>query len=127
MTEVNRYNGLRTRAASRSGGPGPEASVGKLAMSEIARTSRDLAFTFMGPDAMLAGPDAPLGGACHEVALATFGASLGGGTDEIQRNVIAERTLGLPREPEVDRGMPFRDIPSGSSGSPGSTHQRKDG
>ena len=126
MTEVNRYNGLRSRAAARTGGPGPEASVGKLAMSEIARTSRDLAFTFMGADAMLAGPDAPGAGAYHEVALATFGASLGGGTDEIQRNVIGERTLGLPREPQQDRGIAFRDIPVGPAGRSGSTHRGED-
>ncbi len=127
MTEVNRYNGLRTRAASPSRGPGPEASVGKLAMSEIARTSRDLAFGLMGADAMLAGPDAPGGGAYHEVALATFGASLGGGTDEIQRNVIGERTLGLPREPQPDRGIAFRDLPVGPSGRSGSIHHEEDG
>jgi hypothetical protein len=41
------------------------------------------------------------------VALASFGAGLGGGTDEIQRNVIGERSLGLPREPQVDRDIPF--------------------
>jgi len=113
MTEVNRFNGSRARAsASRAGRPGPEASVGKLAMSNIARTSRDLAFSFMGAEGMLAGDDAPGGGAYHEVALGSFGASLGGGTDEIQRNVMGERTLGLPREPQADEGIAFRDIPS---------------
>jgi alkylation response protein AidB-like acyl-CoA dehydrogenase len=118
MTEVNRYNGVRARASSRSGSPGPEASIGKLAMSEIARRSRDLAFSFMGPDGMLDGADAPGAGAFHEVALATFGASLGGGTDEIQRNVIGERTLGLPREPAVDRGVPFREVPGSHERGP---------
>jgi alkylation response protein AidB-like acyl-CoA dehydrogenase len=108
MTEVNRFNGLRGRAtASRTGRPGPEGSIAKLAMSTIARRSRELTFSLLGAEGMLAGDDAPGDGAYVDVALASFGASLGGGTDEIQRNVIAERTLGLPREPSVDKGRPF--------------------
>jgi alkylation response protein AidB-like acyl-CoA dehydrogenase len=101
-TEINRITGLRARAAAAAGQPGPEASTGKLAMSNIARASRELAFSLMGADGMLAGGDAPLGGAAHRVALASFGASMGGGTDQIQRNVIGERTLGLPKEPTDD-------------------------
>ncbi len=98
-TEINRITGLRARAAAATGRPGPDASTGKLAMSNIARASRELAFSLMGADGMLDGSDAPLAGAAHRVALASFGASMGGGTDEIQRNVIGERTLGLPKEP----------------------------
>jgi len=71
-------------------------------VSNIARASRQLAFSLMGPDGMLDGADAPLDGAAHRVALASFGASMGGGTDEIQRNVIGERALGLPKEPTDD-------------------------
>jgi alkylation response protein AidB-like acyl-CoA dehydrogenase len=101
QTELNRLNGLRARAAAKAGRPaGPEASIGKLAMSNIARTSRDVAFSCMGADGMLQDADAPLGGAVHRVALASFGAAIGGGTDEIQRNVIGERSLGLPKEPD---------------------------
>ena len=91
-----------------------EASIGKLAMSNIAKASRDLAFSLLGTYGTLDGSDAPSGGAFHRVALASFGAGFGGGTDEIQRNVIGERTLDLPREPQVDKGIPFVDIPTGA-------------
>jgi alkylation response protein AidB-like acyl-CoA dehydrogenase len=70
-------------------------------MSNIAKASRDLAFTLTGAHGMLDGDDAPRDGAVHRVALASFGAGMGGGTDEIQRNVIGERSLGLPKEPHA--------------------------
>ena len=87
-------------------------------MSNIAKASRDLTFSILGPYGMLDGDDAPGAGAYNDVAIASFGAGFGGGTDEIQRNVIGERTLGLPREPQVDRGIPFDEIPTGTDTRP---------
>ena len=66
----------------------------------------------LGADGMLSGHDAPYDGAVQHVALSSPGASLGGGTDEIQRNVAGERALGLPKEPAADRDVPFRDLPT---------------
>jgi alkylation response protein AidB-like acyl-CoA dehydrogenase len=128
MTEVNRFNALRAKAASTRGErPGGEASVGKLAMSDIAKASRDLTFALMGAHGMLADDDAPEDGSYHKVALASFGAGMGGGTDQIQRNIIGERALGLPREPAVDRDIPFSDIPVSRGGRPStSTEERRD-
>ena len=68
------------------------ASAGKLAVSNIARSSRDLSLRLLGAEGMLAGPEV-------DVALSSFAAGIGGGTDQIQRNVLAERVLGLPKEP----------------------------
>jgi alkylation response protein AidB-like acyl-CoA dehydrogenase len=111
MAEVHRLNGLRARgSASRGQGPGPAASTAKLALAELARTSRDLGLSILGASGMLADHDAPLDGAVLNVALSSFAAALGGGTDEIQRNTIGERVLGLPKEPQVDRDIPFRDL-----------------
>jgi hypothetical protein len=59
---------------------------------------------------MLNGSDHPQGDAANFLALNAYFTSIGGGTDEIQRNIIGERILGLPREPEVDRDVPFRDV-----------------
>lgn len=101
-TEVNRLTAMRARGKSAAGGrPGPESSVGKLAVSLIARQSRALTLNLIGAYGMLSGTDAPYGGDLQHVTLSGFAAGLGGGTDEIQRNTVGERTLGLPRELDV--------------------------
>ncbi|MCU1343907.1 MAG: putative acyl-CoA dehydrogenase [Acidimicrobiia bacterium] len=115
QTEVNRLTLLRSRAAAAQGrSPGPEGSLTKLAIANICRTSRSLSLDLLRADALLQGSDAPLDGEFQLVALGSFAASIGGGTDEIQRNIIAERALGLPREPEADRGLPYRDLRVGT-------------
>ena len=64
----------------------------------------------VGAEALLDGPDNPRGDDANFLSLNAYFTSIGGGTDQIQRNIIGERVLGLPREPEVDRDVPFRDV-----------------
>jgi alkylation response protein AidB-like acyl-CoA dehydrogenase len=112
---VNRWNGLRGRAATAAGGrPGPEASIGKLMGSHIAREWRDTASEIVGPRGMLAGADGPAHGLVATQMLATPGPAIYGGTDQIQRTIIAERALGLPREPDVSKDVPFRRLKVGT-------------
>ena len=110
--EIARYTALRSKAAKAAGrGPGPEANTAKLAMSRITRLQRELSLTVLGAHGTLFGRDAPDGGISVGMALFSPAVSIYGGSDEIQRNIIGERVLGLPGEPRVDKDLPFSEIP----------------
>ncbi len=93
--------------------PGPEGSIGKLATSEVARRSHALHTTLAGANGMLTTGDDPVDAVVAEVLVSTPAQSIAGGTDEIQRNILGESMLGLPKEPAADRGVPYRDVGRG--------------
>ena len=101
------------RAKGGAGGrTGVEGPLAKIAMTEALRRGRELGCHLLGPDAQLWGPEAATEGWLQELTVFSPGPSIYGGTDEIQRNIIGERGLGLPKEPGPARDTPFKDLPA---------------
>jgi len=119
ITQV-RVNGWTMRRSGAAGGrlTGADGSLAKLSTARICQQSRDLSYRIVGAQGMLTGQASPLGGDLQTVNLASPGNRLGGGTDEIQLNVLGERALGLPREPSVDKDVPYRDLKVGTQNAP---------
>jgi alkylation response protein AidB-like acyl-CoA dehydrogenase len=104
------WTARRARAAQQQGrSQGPEGSLGKLAASHVARGCARVHTMITGTEAMLTGKESPREGIIAEILVSVPAVSIAGGTDEIQRNIIAERVLELPKEPRFDTG-PFRNV-----------------
>jgi alkylation response protein AidB-like acyl-CoA dehydrogenase len=117
LLRISRLTAARAAAGARrsAGRPGPEASTGKLMVSTMVRAMRDLLLRIEGAHGMLSGASAPLAGKVQHLALASPAFSIAGGSDEIQRNIIGERVLGLPAEPRSDKELAFRDLRVGTN------------
>jgi alkylation response protein AidB-like acyl-CoA dehydrogenase len=124
LGEVARFNNLRLKAAMAAGKDIPGLpNIAKLSMSEIVRQSRDIGLEIAGAygtlhaynaesrKALDAATGMPALAQVTESALFAQGPPIYGGTDQVQRNIIGERVLGLPKEPGFDKNMPFKDLP----------------
>jgi alkylation response protein AidB-like acyl-CoA dehydrogenase len=124
LEELGRFNTERLKASRAAGRDIPGmANLSKLAMSAIVRHQRDLGLDIVGAQGMLHAYDPegqaaldeatgnPLLSAVTTTALYAQAPSIYGGTDQIQRNIVGERVLGLPKEPSNDRTVPFSELP----------------
>jgi alkylation response protein AidB-like acyl-CoA dehydrogenase len=111
LAGVNRWNTQRAKTSPDRAEAATLLALGKIAMSRILHETARVATEIVGAEAMLSGPENPVGDAVTFRALNAYFTSIGGGTDQIQRNIIGERVLGLPKEPDPYRDAPFRDLP----------------
>jgi len=109
------YTGYRTLSALSQGKtPGPEGSIGKAVGAPMAQQMASFAVELQGAaGSLLDAKIAPQDAIWQESYLGAPGIRIAGGTDEILKNIIAERVLRLPPEIRVDKDRPFREVPSG--------------
>jgi alkylation response protein AidB-like acyl-CoA dehydrogenase len=124
LGEVAKFNNMRLKAAAAVGKDIPGLpNIAKLLMSDTVRLSRDLGLEITGAYGTLHAYDGesrkqldeatgmPELAGVTEMALFAQAPPIYGGTDQIQRNIIGERVLGLPKEPGPDKNTPFKDLP----------------
>ena len=117
--EVNRLTNMRASQSRRKGTPGPEGSVGKLAMAGLNQRIMSFVMDLMGPDSMLypsgytfERPRSAMDLSNPQKAFLRVQAnSIEGGTTNIMKNILGERVLGLPGEPRPDKGLPWSQVP----------------
>ena len=115
MSEALHWTGERALAAAAAGRqPGAESSIGYVGGARLLRLIRDLAAEITGPAGLLTGPEAPCDGDVAMTVVTVPAHGIQGGSEQVQMNIMGERVLGLPKEPQVDRDLPFREIVTGT-------------
>ena len=111
-----KYTGYRSLSAlSRGETPGPENSIGKLVAAPMTQDIASFAMDLIEMSGAVWDEDySPDAGLFQAMFMAIPGFRIAGGTDEIMANIIAERVLGLPQEPRLDKGIPFNEVPTGA-------------
>ena len=100
---------------AKEGAPGPEGSIMKLVRTALIYQISEIGTEILGMSGALMGDGAPDDAFWSLNFLGAMGAKIGGGTDDIMRNIIGERVLGLPKEPSLDRDQPFRELRTATS------------
>jgi alkylation response protein AidB-like acyl-CoA dehydrogenase len=114
-TQGLKYTKFRTiTALSRGETPGPEASITKVVSASKLQDIASFGMDLLGQSGAIMDPEyAPMNAWFQEAYLFAPGLRIAGGSDEILRNIIAERVLGLPGDIRVDKDLPFNKLPSG--------------
>ena len=110
-----KYSHFRTMTAlSRGETPGPESSIGKLVNGSKLQNIAAFALDLMEQGGVLTDPQlVPLAAVFQQTLMTSPSSRIAGGSDEIMRNIIAERVLGLPADVRVDKDLPFSALPTG--------------
>ncbi|MEZ5343663.1 MAG: acyl-CoA dehydrogenase family protein [Acidimicrobiales bacterium] len=116
LLQVNRLNVQRARSQAAHRGRG---QYQPLFDSELHRRFRDVSLDIVGADGMLDEKSTATDSSIAEIVLFASAPSIYGGTDQIQKNIIGERALGLPKEPGPASDTPYKDLPKISSRCPG--------
>ncbi len=105
-SRIQKFLSMRTLTAATKGKmPGPEGSIGKLLGGRMMTEMGELTMAIAGPSG--------IAGELHysQALLGAPAAHIAGGSDEVMKNIIGERVLGLPGEPRPDKGVAWRDVP----------------
>ncbi|BBZ78822.1 acyl-CoA dehydrogenase [Mycolicibacterium anyangense] len=120
-SEAQRLTSERSRASATVGGPGPEASIGKMVGAELNQQIYQWCMDFLGPEGILyhsyamhgANREGDWRGPIQQRFLRSRANTIEGGTSEVMRNILGERVLGLPGDLRADAGMPWKEVPRG--------------
>ena len=109
---LNKLNTALAKAALEQGTSSSIMFLGKLTISRVLHETARLRTDPLGSHGLLEGPQHPRSEDANFLALNAYFTSICGGTDQVQRNIIGERALGLPKEPEIDKHLNFTGVQS---------------